>query len=109
MFSVEVLSFDASQEYGAEFPYSDFVRLKITNGSDVVLSYLTVLTKRFDESGQMIGSSRAPSIYVEDLLPGQSAEVDYYPRGHLPGVAKITVEIESLVSPDVEQFFDELH
>jgi len=73
-----------------------------------VLSYLTVLTKRFDGSGKMIGSSRAPSIYVKDLLPGQSAEVDYYPRGHLSGVTKITVEIESLVSPDNEQFFDEL-
>jgi len=108
MFTVEVLSFDASQEYGTEFPYSDYVRLKITNESDIVLPYLTVLTKRFDSSGQMIGSSRAPSIYVEDLLPGQNAEVDYYPRGHLPGVDEITVEVESLISPDVEQFFDEL-
>lgn len=108
MFTVEVISFDASQEYGTEFPYSDYVRLKITNESDVVLPYLTVLTKRFDSSGQMIGPSRAPLIYVEDLLPGQNAEVDYYPRGHLPGVAEIIVEVESLVSPDVEQFFDEL-
>lgn len=107
-FQVQVVSFDASQQIGVEFPYSDFVRLKITNGSDVVLPYLTVLTKRFDGNGQMISSSRAPGIYVADLKPGQSAEVDYYPRGHLPGVKKITVEIEALISPDNEQFFSEL-
>lgn len=107
-FQVKVVSFDASQEIGAEFPYSDFVRLEITNGSDVVLPNLTVLTKRLDGSGRMIGSSRAPGIAVADLKPGQSAEVDYYPKGHLPGVKKITVEIEALISPDNEQFFAEL-
>ncbi|MCJ7566681.1 MAG: hypothetical protein MUO58_03985 [Anaerolineales bacterium] len=108
MFTVEVVSFDASQEYGAEFPYSDYVRLRITNGSEVSLPYLTVLTKRFDTTGQMIGSSRAPSIYVADLAPGESAEVDYYPRGHLSGVQTMTVEIESLISPEVEQYFEEI-
>ena len=108
MFVVQVVSFDASQEFGAEFPYSDYVRVKITNGSNIVLPYLTVLTKRFDSTGRMIGSSRAPSISVADLKPGQSAEVDYYPRGHLPGVDKITLEIESLISPENERFFPEL-
>jgi hypothetical protein len=107
-FSVQVVSFDATQEIGTEFPYSDFVRLRITNGSDVVLPNLTVLTKRLDKSGRMIGSSRAPAIAVADLKPGQGAEVDYYPKGHLPGVKKITVEIEALISPDNEQFFAEL-
>jgi len=108
MFGVQVVSFDASQEFGTEFPYSDYVRLNITNGSDIVLPYLTVLTKRLDSTGRMIGSSRAPSISVADLKPGQSAEVDYYPRGHLPGVDKITVEIESLIAPEDEKFFGEL-
>ena len=107
-YEVKVITFDATQKFGTEFPYSDFVRLRITNGSNVVLPNLTVLTKRLDGTGRMIGSSRAPSIYVADLKPGQSAEVDYYPRGHLPGVKKITVEIEDLVSPDNEQFFAEL-
>jgi hypothetical protein len=106
-FKVQVVSFDATQEIG-ELPYSDFVRLRITNRSDVVLSNLTVLTKRLDSRGRMIGSSRAPSIDVADLKPAQSAEVDYYPKGHLPGVKKITVEIEALVSRDNEQFFSEL-
>jgi hypothetical protein len=108
-YRVSVVSFDASQEYGAEFPYSDFVRLRITNGSNVTLPWLTLLAKRFDASGKMIGSSRAPSVSVRDLAPGETAEVDYYPRGHLSGVRKITVEIEALISPDVEQFFEELN
>jgi hypothetical protein len=107
-FMVQVVSFDATQEFGTEFPYSDYMRLKITNGSRVVLSALTVLTKRFDTTGRMIGSSRAPAISIADLKPGQSAEVDYYPRGHLPGVKKMTVEIESLISPENERFFEEL-
>ena len=107
-FIVRVLSFDATQEIGTEFPYSDYVRLRITNGSDVVLPTLTVLTKRLDSSGKIIGSSRAPAISVADLKPGQSAEVDYYPRGHLPGVSRIKVEIESLISPENQQFFSEL-
>jgi hypothetical protein len=107
-FKVEVLSFDATQEFGTEFPYSDYVRLRITNGSDIVLPTLTVLTKRLDGNDRMIGSSRAPAISVTDLKPGQSADVDYYPRGHLPGVKKINVEIESLISPENQKFFSEL-
>ena len=107
-FKVRVISFDASQKFGTEFPYSDYVRLEISNNSDLVLSTLTVLTKRFDGKGRMIGSSRSPAISVRDLKPGQSAEVDYYPRGHLPGVNSISVEIESLISPENEQFIKEL-
>jgi hypothetical protein len=107
-YRVKVLSYDATQEIGSEFPYSDYVRLKITNGSKATLPYLTVLTKRFNRNGKMIGSSRAPSISVQDLKPGQNAEIDYYPRGHLPYVKKITVEIEALIAPDIEKFFPEL-
>jgi hypothetical protein len=107
-FKVKILSFDATQEFGTEFPYSDYIRLRITNGSGLVLPTLTVLTKRFDNRGRMIGSSRAPSISVADLKPGQSADVDYYPRGHLPGVKRIKVEIETLISPENQQFFPEL-
>jgi predicted nucleotide-binding protein len=108
MFGVEVLSFDASQEYGIKSPYSDYVRLKVTNGSDIVLPCLTVLTKRFASTGRLLGSSRVPSISVADLKPGQSAELDYYPRGHLRGVDRLTVEIESLIPPQGEKFFNEL-
>ncbi len=107
-FKVRVISFDATQELGTQFPYSDFVRLKITNTSKIVLDTLTVLTKRFDSNGRMIGASRAPSIPVHDLKPGQSAEFDYYPRGHLPRVKKITVEVEQLISKQDEQFITEL-
>jgi len=104
-----VLSFDASQQFGTEFPYSDFVRLRITNESDLALPCLTILTKRM-KHGQMIGSSRAPSIPLKDLGPGDSVEYDYYPKGHLGmvGVDRITVEIESIISPQDEQFICEL-
>jgi hypothetical protein len=107
-YQVEVVSFDASQEYGVELPYADMVRVRITNGSDIALPWLTLLTKRFDASGKMIGSSRKPAISVRDLKPGETAEVDFYPLGHLPGVKTITVEIEALIPPEVEQFFEEL-
>lgn len=40
-FEVKVLSFDSTQEFGVEFPYSDYVRLRITNNSDLILPYLT--------------------------------------------------------------------
>jgi len=106
---VQVLSFDASQEFGTEAPYSDLVRLRITNKSDVVLPCLTILTKRYS-NGQMVGSSRAPSIPTADLARGESVEYDYYPRGHLDVVRvdRIAVEIESIINPDSEQFFCEL-
>jgi hypothetical protein len=56
----------------------------------------------------MVGSSRKPPIEVRDLKPGQTAEVDSYPKGHLPGVTRITAEVEELVSSKDEQFFPEL-
>lgn len=108
-FKVEVIEFDTKQQYGIEFPYSDRVRLRITNNSDVVLPYLTVLTKRYDKKGQMIGSSRAPSIPSSNIKPGESFEYEYYPKGHLPGVEKITVEIEHIIAEDAKQFFKELN
>jgi hypothetical protein len=108
-YAVEVISYDLSQEYGTEFPYSDYVRLRIANHSNLKLPYLTILTKRYDENGVMVGSSRAPSIPIADLKPGQTVEYDYYPRGHLGTVVKkIKVEIEQLIDPDAERFFPEL-
>jgi hypothetical protein len=108
-YAVEVVSCDLSQEYGTEFPYSDYVRLRIANHSNLKLPYLTILTKRYDENGVMVGSSRAPSIPIADLKPGQAVEYDYYPRGHLgPVVKKVKVEIEQLIDPDAEKFFPEL-
>jgi hypothetical protein len=108
-FQVKVLSFDASQQYGTEFPYSDRVRLKITNNSDVTLPCLTVLTKRYS-NGEIVGSSRAPSVPTLDIAPGESVEYDYYPRGHLDVVAveRIRAEVESVVGADEEEFICEL-
>jgi len=107
-FKVEVIEFDAKSEYGVEFPYSDRVRLRITNNSKMVLPYLTILTKRFDREGKMIGSSRAPSIPASNVKPGETLEYEYYPRGHLPGVERIEVEIEHVFDDDSKQFFKEL-
>jgi hypothetical protein len=106
-FSVQVISYDVSQEYGASFPYSDYVRLRVTNNSTTTLPHLTVLTKCYDSSGKLIGSSRAPSIPTGNLSPGESAEYDYYPKGHLPGASKLTVEIEQLIDEGSMQFFEE--
>lgn len=108
-FNVDVVEFDASQEYGTEFPYSDRVRLRITNKSDIVLPYLTILTKRFNREGQMIGSSRAPSVPTSNVKPGESFEYEYYPKGHLPYVKKIKVEIEHMINDDEKKFFQELN
>lgn len=106
---VEVVSFDARQQFGTEMPYSDFVRLRISNKSSATLPCLTVLTKRYSK-GQMVGSSRAPSRQTSDLAPGESVEYDYYPRGHLDVVRvdRITAEVEGIIDPEVERFFCEL-
>ncbi len=108
-FEVAVLSFDAKQKFGSEFPYSDYVRLQIKNTSDVTLPCLTILTKRY-KNGEMVGFSRAPSISTKDLLSGQVVEYDYYPKGHLDiDVDNITVEIEGIINPETEEFFCELN
>lgn len=106
-FDVEVLRFDASQEIGVEFPYSDYVRLKISNNSEFVLPYLTVQTTRYNRNGKRVGSSRSPSINTSNIMPSETFEVDYYPKGHLPYVENIEVEIEHVISEDNMQFFKE--
>jgi len=111
-FKVQVLSFDASQAFGTERPYSDYVRLRITNNSNVTLPYLTVLTKRYDASGRFLGSSRMPPIPTDNIKPDESFEYDYYPKGHFDAfiavTKKITVEIEQVIDQESMQFFKEL-
>jgi hypothetical protein len=111
-YKVKVLSFDAKTGFGSELPKSDLIRLRITNGSKVTLPCLTVLTKRYAK-GEMVGSSRAPSIAaVKDLPPGETVEYDYFAKGHFSltnvNVDRITVEIEGIVDPDDEKFICEL-
>ncbi len=108
-YKIKVLSFDASKRYGSEIPFSDFVRLRVTNGSSVVLPFLTVRTDRYSK-GENVGWSRAPAIPVGDLKPGQSKEIDYYPKGHLDVVSvdRISVQIENQISKQHRQFFKEL-
>ena len=106
-FHVKVLRFDADQKIGVDFPYSDYVRLKISNNSSYLLPYLTVQTIRYNRNGKRIGSSRKPSINTSNIMPGESFEVDYYPKGHLPGVQRIEVEIEHIIGEDSMQFFKE--
>jgi hypothetical protein len=111
-FIVEVLSFDASQAFGTTQPYADYVRLRISNNSSITLPYLTILTKRYDAEGKMVGSSRKPSIPAQDIGPGETVELDYYPVGHfepyIAVVKNIGVEIEDVIDPDSEVFFPEL-
>ena len=57
----------------------------------------------------MIGSSRAPSIPTNDVLPGQEVTYNYYSRGHMDSVDNVSIEIEDVVSSDNEQFFCELN
>ena len=108
-FKVEVLSFDTSKPYGSEFPYSDYVKLRITNNSSVTLPFITPLTKRYS-NGNQIGWSRAPAIPAHDLRPKQSKTIDYYPHGHLSVVIvdKLTVEIEPTIDQQEMRFFKEL-
>lgn len=107
-YTVQVIDFDASQEFGTSFPYSDRVRVRVTNGSDIALPWLTVITRRYNRQGQMVGSSRNPPLPVKDLLPGETAELEFFPKGHLPNVTRITVEVEHLMAPEDEQFIKEL-
>ncbi len=108
-FKVEVLSFDTSKRYGSAFPYSDYVRLKVTNDSRITLPYLTPLTKRYSH-GRAIGWSRAPTVPVDDLPPGGSKTIDYYPHGHISAffVDTLTVEIEPIIDEEEIRFFREL-
>ena len=108
-FKLEVLSTDTSKPYGSQFPYSDLVKLKITNNSGVTLPYLTVFTKRYS-GGRVVGWSRVPPIDVQDLKPKQSKTIDYYPRGHLSVVTvdKLVVEIEPIIDRENRLFIKEL-
>ena len=108
-FKVEVLSFDTSKRYGSQFPYSDYVKLRITNNSRITLPYITPLTKRYSQ-GRAIGWSRAPAIPVHDLSPRQSKTIDYYPHGHISvfPVDRLTVEIEPTIEEEETRFFKEL-
>jgi hypothetical protein len=108
-FHVEVLSYDTSKRYCMKLPYSDYVKLKITNHSGVTLPYITPLTKRYS-NGNAIGWSRSPEIAVHDVPPGQSKTIDYYPLGHLSVVPvdKLTVEIEPTIDEWEMRLFKEL-
>ena len=107
-FEVKIIEFDAKKEYGTEFPYSDRVLLRITNNSKIVLPYLTIKVKRYNNQGEMIGFSRS-SIPASNIKPGESLEYEDYPRGHLFGVKEIKIEIEHIISDDTKQFFKELN
>jgi hypothetical protein len=94
--------------------YRDYVRLRITNNSDVILPYLIVKTIRTNQFGEIVGWSRAPSIPTDAIKPGDTIDVDYYPKGHMDSfialVDKIVViiEAENEIGSESEQFFREL-
>lgn len=108
-YMVEVLDFDKTQTYGSD-PWlkSNLVRVRVTNNATITLPELTPLTKRWDAAGNYLGGSRKPSIPTRDLKPGESVEFDYYSVGAQSGTARITVEVEALLSPSDEKFITEL-
>jgi len=57
--------------------------------------------------GSKQGWSRE-SLRTGNLRPGETGEVEFYPRGQLRGITEITVEIETRVPADGERFFKEL-
>ena len=108
---VEVLAFDARTGYAGG--QADYMRLRITNRSNVVLPTLTIRTNRWIR-GEEAGWSRSPPIDVSDLQPGESIVTNYYPMGHLSAAAlggevidSMTVWIETRIPPDATQFFPE--
>lgn len=103
-----MLSFDQNNVYGQGYDQANLVRLRVTNNSELTLPQLTVLTKRWSSSGEYLGSSRAPTIPVRDLKPGETAEFDYYAKGVVLGTDRITVEVERLLDPRDERFIAEL-
>jgi hypothetical protein len=107
-FIVEVVEADLSREYGGEFPYSDYLRVRITNNSKVRLPSLTLRVNRYDAAGKNVGWSRAPSIPTDSIGPGETIEYDWFPRGHLPSVESVRLEIEKMIGADSLEFFPEL-
>lgn len=108
-YKVEVLRLDAEQEYGRPGEIrSNLLRVRVTNNSEIVLPQLTALTTRWSATGERLGSSRAPALTTRDLKPGEVAELDYYALGALPGTAKVTLEVETMLQPSDEQFIYEL-
>jgi hypothetical protein len=81
------------------------IRVRVTNGSSVVLPFLTLKVNRQADGENSWGRTTAA---VEHVTPGQTAEVTFYPRGHVPRYAKVSVEIEPHISATDEQFFLEL-
>jgi hypothetical protein len=97
-FTVELLGVDAHRIFGVQPPWSDRLQLRITNGSNVTLPFLTVLTRRWSADGTLLGESRVPSLIANEWGPGSTTEIDYYSRGHLnTAVARFSVEIEPSV------------
>lgn len=107
-YTVEVVDFDASAQIGSGYSTANSMRLRIHNGSRVRLSFLTIRVNRLGRDGSLMGWSRAPAVPVGHILPDSTAVVSYNSVGHLPGVAKMTVQVERDVKPSDEQFIDEL-
>jgi hypothetical protein len=52
-----------------------------------------------------VRSVRATSA-IDDVAPGQTAEVDCYPRGHVPRYSKVSVEIEQNIPANDEHLLE---
>jgi hypothetical protein len=65
---------------------------------------------KFDD---VVGSSRLPSIPLSQIGAGETADVDYYPKGHLDSIIAsvekivVVVEPEKEINTEIMQFFKE--
>jgi hypothetical protein len=104
LFRVEVIGFDTSRS-----DQTDYLKLRVTNNSTLVIPCLTVVTRRY-QGREEVGWSRKPALPVADLKPGETKDYDYYPLGHLTvvHVDRLAVVVEPDIAPADEQYFEEL-
>ena len=84
-FKVEVVSSDLSQGFGTGDILSYLLRVKVINNSKVTLPTLTIMSEVYDSNGSLITSSRAPSMDVHSVRPGDTVTIDHYAKGYIPG------------------------
>jgi hypothetical protein len=109
-YKITVVSTDLSQGFGVDEIKSYLIRIKISNNSKITLPTLTVMSKTFDNTNSLVTSSRAPSVDVHSVRPGDSVTIDHYAKGYIPGwnATRAEVYVEDVVSSESRQFFSEL-
>ena len=100
-FRAEVTYVDLVHDYApaGEFISIHRIRVRVTNGSSVVLPFSN---PEGEQSLRWRNWSVRATAAIDHVAPGQTAEVDFYPRGGPPRYSKISVEIEPHIPADDE-------